>query len=82
MSGLRILGWAILWFCRMGIGVWSFLHYFFLLFCDQKGYIVMYKGGFVLPNRMIPWWFACLYVSGIVVYVLYKRLTVSFSSGL
>ena len=41
MSGLRILGLAILWFCRMGNWCLEFLHYFFLLFCDQKGYIVI-----------------------------------------
>jgi len=80
VSGLKTSGWAILWFCRMEIGVWSFC-ITFPLFCDQKGYIVMCMGGFMLPDRTIPWWFACLYVSG-VVYVLYNRLTVSFSSDI
>jgi len=41
----------------------------------------MYEGGLVLLHRTIPWSFACLYVSA-VVYVLYRRLTVGFSSDL
>ena len=44
MSGLRTCELVILWFCRIGIGVWSFC-IAFPLFCDQKGvYIVMYEG--------------------------------------
>jgi len=62
VSGSRTSELVILWFCRMGIGVWSFC-ITFLYFVIKREYIVMYEGGFVLLHRTIPWWFACLYVS-------------------